>query len=85
MEMELTSPWRKSRASNPNGACIELAAADALRYRKSSHCTSRECVEVGHDGVVLVRDTKQEHLPDDQRSMLVFSSAAWRRFTAGLK
>ena len=64
MEVVLTSPWRKSRASNPNGACAEVGSAP---------------------GAVLVRDTKQAHLPDGQRGMLAFSPAAWDKFTAGLK
>jgi uncharacterized protein DUF397 len=75
------SNWRKSSRSNPNGQCAEIGS-----WRKASFSLSLgQCAEVGQgEQVIGVRDTKQAHLGDD-RTVLAFSPAAWRAFTAGLK
>lgn len=72
--------WRKSTASNPNGACIEAAS-----WRKSTFsggCSAmHECVEAGHGrGVIGVRDSKLRQGPE-----LEFSVAAWEAFTRSLR
>lgn len=92
--------WRKSRHSNPNGACVELA-----NVRKSSYSSGDgNCLEAGevkgdwrkstHSGyhnscveaasVVGIRDTKQAHL-GDQRTVLVFSPVDFTEFTNRIK
>jgi hypothetical protein len=55
-------------------------------WRKSTLSYSNgNCIEVGEgETVVGVRDTKQAHL-GDARTVLKFTPAAWRAFTAGLK
>lgn len=52
-------------------------------WRKSSASYSNgNCVEVGNlSGVIGVRDTRL----GDRSPVLTFSTAAWERFTAGLK
>lgn len=41
------SPWRKTRYSNPNGACVKVAAVTLRRpWRKSGYSESGNCVEV---------------------------------------
>ena len=51
-------------------------------WRKSSYSDGNggQCVEVGGDGVILVRDTT-----DRDGVMLTVSAAAWERFTASLR
>lgn len=94
----LTSEWHKSNRSNPNGACLEAAYRKSsysfsngncaeLAYRTSSHSTPNgNCAEAGGDGMsVYVRDTKQAHLGDDNRTVLEFQPAAFAAFTARIK
>ena len=57
---------------------------DTLNWRKASHSSSSggECVEVvGHDGTILVRDTKQHA----QAQVHSYTPAQWRTFIAALK
>jgi hypothetical protein len=73
--------WRKSRHSNGQGSCVEVAAL----WRKSRHSNgSGHCVEVTQHrrsgGDVAVRDSKN---PDGPK--LVFSPAQWRAFTTAIK
>jgi hypothetical protein len=51
-------------------------------WRKSSYSDGNggQCVEVGGDGGILVRDTT-----DRDGVMLTISAAAWERFTASLR
>jgi len=51
-------------------------------WRKSSYSDGNggQCVEVGSDRVILVRDTT-----DRDRVMLTFSTEAWATFTASLR
>jgi hypothetical protein len=56
---------------------------DALNWRKASYSASNGgCVEVaGHDGMVLVRDTKDHGRGPVHR----FTRAGWEAFTAGVQ
>ena len=56
-------------------------------WRKASYSGQggASCVEVASKGTVLVRDTKQRHLSDSERTVVPFSSSAWSEFTARLK
>jgi hypothetical protein len=57
---------------------------DALNWRKASYSASNGggCVEVaGHDGMVLVRDTKDHGRGPVHR----FTRAGWETFTAGVR
>lgn len=76
--------WRKSSFSGNNGGmCVEVG-----QWRKSSHSGNNggECVEAGTaPGAVCVRDTKQSHLSDAQRTVVPFPAKAWADFTAALK
>lgn len=56
---------------------------DGLSWRKSSFSgNGGECVEVvGHDGMILVRDTKDHGHGPVQR----FTRAEWRAFVAGVR
>lgn len=69
--------WRKSRYSNPNGACVETAS-----WRKASYSNSQgACIEAGHgSGVISVRDSQL----GDASLVLEFSPAAWAAFTRRL-
>lgn len=71
--------WRKSRYSNGEGNCVEVATA----WRKSrySNCDGN-CVEVGQAParVVAVRDTT-----DRQGPSLAFQPAAWAAFAAEIR
>jgi hypothetical protein len=51
-------------------------------WRKSSYSSNggQACVEVGKDGVILVRDTT-----DRDGGTLAFSAATWQTFMTGLK
>lgn len=53
-----------------------------MDWRKSSYSSSNggQCVEVGNDGVILVRDTT-----DRDGGTLAFSAETWQRFVTGLK
>jgi Domain of unknown function (DUF397) len=55
---------------------------DGYRWRKASHSDNggADCVEVGADDRVLVRDTKDRRGP-----VLRFSPAAWRSFATQVK
>jgi hypothetical protein len=53
-----------------------------MNWRKSSHSGGEgNCVEIGHDTRVLVRDTKQA----GQGPMLRFAPEVWRKFAARVK
>ena len=53
-----------------------------MEWRKSTYSSSNggQCVEVGKDGVILVRDTT-----DRDGVTLSVPAAAWQRFTGALK
>jgi Domain of unknown function (DUF397) len=77
--------WRKSSYSTANGgACVEVAALNAVTWRKSSYSSANggNCVEVAADGpgVVAVRDSK-----DPDGPALVFAPADWSAFITSLK
>lgn len=61
--------------------------ANDPRWRKSTRSNgSGECVEAGNGAsAVLVRDTKQAHLPDGDRTVVQFSRSAWNAFTGKVK
>ena len=79
-DMIITAPWRKATASNPNGACVELAGAD---WRTSSYTSNQPtCVEVASG--VLVRDTTfADH--GEESPVLAFSPDTWTRFLTQVK
>jgi hypothetical protein len=57
---------------------------DALNWRKASYSASNGggCVEVAdHDGMILVRDTKD----NGQGTVHRFTRAEWEAFTAGVQ
>jgi hypothetical protein len=56
-------------------------------WRKTSYSGQggANCVEVAAKCTVLVRDTKQHHLSDNQRTVVPFSAPAWTEFTTRLK
>lgn len=59
-----------------------------MTWRKSTYSNGGEsaCVEVANaPGEVGVRDTKQEQLGDDARTVLRFTPEAWQGFTASLR
>jgi Domain of unknown function (DUF397) len=62
------------------------AEIDELAFRKSSYSGGdNNCASVGHTpAVVLVQDTKEEHLGEN-RTTLVFPAPAWERFCASLR
>jgi hypothetical protein len=53
-----------------------------MEWRKSSYSSAQggQCVEVGNDGVIHVRDTTNR-----DGGTLAFSAEAWERFTATLR
>jgi hypothetical protein len=53
-----------------------------MEWRKSTYSSNggQACVEVGKDGVILVRDTT-----DRDAGTLVFSAETWQTFVSGLK
>lgn len=55
-----------------------------MNWRKATYSSTggESCVEVASDGGVYVRDTKQEGHVD--RTVVMFTSEAWTRFTAAL-
>ena len=55
-------------------------------WHKSSYSHANgNCLEAAYQGVVQVRDTKQEHTPDDERIVLRFTPRAWNVFLAGVR
>jgi hypothetical protein len=77
--------WRKSSRSAGDGNCVEIGWTEADWRKSSGSAGGGECVEVGRtDAFVGFRDTKEAHLPADERPMLVFSRAACAAFLAGL-
>ena len=71
----MTRSWRKSRHSNPNGACLEA------RWQKSRFSFSNgNCLEARQDGAVQVRDSQDRDGP-----VLAFGPAAWQDFTARIR
>lgn len=71
------SGYRKSSHSISNGACAEAASA----WRRSLHCESGACAEVGSaPGAVLVRDTT-----DRGGVTLSYPAGAWRAFLRALR
>ena len=53
-----------------------------MDWRKSSYSSSNggQCVEVGKDGVILVRDTT-----DRDGRTIAFTIETWQTFVSGLK
>ncbi|MEV0021408.1 DUF397 domain-containing protein [Streptomyces atroolivaceus] len=75
-----TATWHKSSYSGGSGGdCLEIAT-----WRKSTYSggDGGDCLEVadGHPDIVPVRDSKMADGP-----ALVFRTAAWGAFVAGLK
>ncbi len=59
-------------------------SSNELAWRKSSYSGTQggNCVEVaGHDGMILVRDTKDHGYGDVHN----FTAAQWRVFVAGVR
>jgi hypothetical protein len=56
-------------------------------WRKSRRSNGQgACVELGNGAdAVLVRDTKQAHMPDSDRTVVPFSRPVWKTFVANLK
>lgn len=57
-------------------------------WRKSTFSSANggACVEVGNGTrSVVVRDTKENHMSDSDRTMVRFDRAAWETFTASLR
>lgn len=57
------------------------------QWRKSTRSTAQgSCVELGNGkSGVLVRDTKQSHMNDRERTTVPFNAKTWAAFTADLK
>jgi len=52
-----------------------------IAWMRASFCGTGECVEVAsHDGVIVMRDSKQPVGP-----VLRYSSAEWQAFISGVK
>jgi hypothetical protein len=74
--------WRKSRYSNEEGTCVEVAALQGAQWRKSSHSDNEgTCIEVAAaGGIVAVRDSK-----DPQGPALTFAPAAFAAFVDAVR
>ncbi len=70
--------WRKSRYSNGQSNCVQVAAV----WRKSRYSNGQaECVEVaGNQPGIAVRDSKDPGGP-----VLAFGRGQWRAFAAAVK
>src|ERR1700730_10774940 len=74
------------KAFSEQDAGIDVADWD--QAKKSTRCeVNGSCVEVasGEGGAVGFQDSKQEHLPDDERPRLVFPIGAAATFLAAIK
>jgi Domain of unknown function (DUF397) len=56
-----------------------------VRYRTSSFCANSSCVQVASlpDGTIAVWDSKEE--AGQERMPLIFTTAEWDAFVAGVK
>jgi hypothetical protein len=55
-------------------------------WRKSSRSGANGCVEVAFlDDYVALRDSKDQHLPSQQRPTLIFTSGEWEQFLIGVR
>lgn len=86
MSHHLITNWRKSSRSVGDGNCVEIGWTETDWRKSSWSAGGGECVEVGRtDAFVGFRDTKEAHLPADERSTLVFGRAAGAAFLASLR
>jgi Domain of unknown function (DUF397) len=52
-----------------------------IAWRKSTHCSSNSCVEVGtFDSRIIMRNSQE-----DNGSVLAFSAAEWTEFLEGVR
>jgi hypothetical protein len=76
----LTTEFKKSSYSGPNGNCLEARWTTSTRSGAAGHCVeTRRVTDLG-DVVVEVRDSKNR-----DGSVLGFTAAEWDAFIAGAK